>query len=57
VAAQIGSFTSLLKTEYSNIVKFITTPPSWFVQLQADAGLINRQLNAVSLPALTGILC
>lgn len=39
-----------LTADYANFVKFITTGPTFFNQLAADAALLNRQLVAVSLP-------
>lgn len=46
--SQIGSLMSNLTANYANFVKFITTEPSFFTQLRLDAGLLNRQIVAVS---------
>lgn len=37
-----------LTSDYANFVKFITTAPTFFNQLSADAALLNKQIIAVS---------
>jgi hypothetical protein len=44
--SMVGSFVTNITSDYANFVKFVTTAPTFFNQLSADAGLINRQLNA-----------
>ncbi|BDA45096.1 hypothetical protein COCOBI_06-5760 [Coccomyxa sp. Obi] len=43
---KVGSLMGNLTADYANFVKFITTAPTFFNQLAADAALLNRQLVA-----------
>jgi hypothetical protein len=45
-----------LTADYANFVKFITTAPTFFNQLSADASLLNKQIVAVSLPSHDALL-
>ncbi len=38
-----------LTADYANFVKFITTAPTFFNQLAADAALLNKHIVAVSI--------
>nr|QOL01187.1 putative extracellular protein CSOL_105 [Pseudococcomyxa simplex] len=42
----VGSLMANLTADYANFVKFITTAPTFFNQLSADASLLNKQIVA-----------